>query len=244
VIHVPVVNEDGAESSVVVHAQRVLSTPSREFAVPINDISPWIDAPNLTQSLRVWIPWEDNAALPEGRWVHAEQTLIDSTAAGDLVSQSALEIDLTVYEQTEVDLASTYTSPGYSSEDSSFYYVLLDSTIGPTERVWWGGSGPTVLSVPVLDESTGEAVRMSVDSWKLACDTRWDLNAGQSADWGCDHSVVMEMADAGNEHLEAGHTYRTSTSYPVIIEGRRWHEPDAMALIHTFAFDLSFTVPE
>jgi hypothetical protein len=54
----------------------------------------------------------------------------------------------------------------------------------------------------------------------------------------------MELAPTGNEHLVPGHTYRTAASYPVIMEGRRWHAPDAMALIHTFAFDIKYRVPE
>ena len=161
-----------------------------------------------------------------------------------MVSATNILIDLTVHERTSVDLSESYESPGYSSEGSSFYYVLTDATIGPTARVWWGGRGPTLLSIPVIDDATAEFTRMAVNSWKLACDDLWDLNAGQSADWGCDHSVVMTMAETGNEHLEPGHTYRTAQSHPVIVEGRRWHAPDAMALIHTFAFDIEYTVPE
>jgi len=229
---------------VVLHAQRVLSTPTGEVAVPINDASPWIDAPNLTQSLRVWIPWADNSALPAGSWTNADGTIITGKIGGTEHSQTPIEINLTVFDQTDVDLGSTFYSSGYSSEGSSFYYVLTDSSIGPTSRIWWGGAGPTPLSIPVLDESTGEATRLAVNSWKLACGDSWDLNSGQSADWGCDHSVVMALPETGNEHLVAGHTYRTAPSYPVIMEGRRWHEPDAMALIHTFAFAISYTAPE
>jgi hypothetical protein len=100
-----------------------------------------------------------------------------------------------------------------------------------------------VLSVPIVDDATGEQLRMTVNSWKVACGSYWELNAGQSASWGCDHSVVMSMPETGNEHLNPGQTYRTAPSYPVIMEGRRWHAPDAGALIHTFAFDISYTAP-
>jgi len=250
VLSVPVVNEEGTEATVIVHAQRVVHTPSHEIATRMSDVTPWIDAPNLTQGLRVWIPWDENASLAPGTWSNKptvtgiDEYIIEGIVAGDVVSETPIHIELQVLEQTDVDLASEYTSPGYSSEASSFYYLLTDAAIGPTERVWWGGSGPTVLTVPVRDVDTDEPTTMRVDSWKLACGDRWDLNAGQSADWGCDHQVVMAMAETGNEHLVAGHSYQTTASDPVIIEGRRWHAPDAEALIHTFAFHLSYTASE
>ncbi len=244
VLHLPVVDEAGTEAELVVHAQRVLHTPGQEVATALHDMTPWIDAPDLTQSLRVWIPWEENIDLGAGTWTNASAYLIEGVAGGEVVSQTPIEVDLTVYEHTAVDLSEDYYSPGYSSEGSSFYYVLTDASIGPTTRVWWGGTEPTPLSVPVLDDLTGEATRMAVNSWKIACGDRWELNSGQSADWLCDHSVVLAMDETGNDHLEAGHLYQTAPSAPVLIEGRRWHAPDAMALIHSFAFEIEYTVPE
>jgi hypothetical protein len=49
------------------------------------------------------------------------------------------------------------------------------------------------------------------------------------------------VAATGNEGLTVGETYTTSPSAPLVVDGRRWHAPDAQALIGTFALHLSYT---
>ena len=113
--------------------------------------------------------------------------------------------------------------------------------MGPNWSLWWGGSGPTPLSVPVVDEQSGAVTSLSVDSWKKACGDLWDLNSGQASDWGCSHSVLLRLSATGNEHLEPGHSYRSPGSSPLVIRGIRWHQPGAGTVLGTFAFELSYT---
>ena len=93
-------------------------------------------------------------------------------------------------------------------------------------------------TLPVTDEDTGDVATLVLDSWKEACGTRWDLNAGQAADWGCAHSVVLRVAETGNEALLSGHSYRSAGSSPLVTTAHRWHAPNARELLETFAFEI------
>ena len=106
-----------------------------------------------------------------------------------------------------------------------------------------GGGGPTPLSLPVIDEEGGSATTLSVDSWKKACGDLWELNTGQAADWGCSHSVLLQVSELGNEHLESGHVYRSPGSSPLVVRAVRWHQPGAGTILATFAFEVVYTAP-
>lgn len=244
-LSVPVSNEDGETFSVVVHGQRVMSSASHEVIVPLHDNTPWIDAPDLNQSLRLWLPQEPNAGLPTGRYRSDDGYELQGWLGDELFSETPVHIDLSVLETTEVDLASEFLSEGLTTPDSSMYFLVRGPGIGPTERVWWddGQDGPVVLNVPMLDEVSGQLVTLKVDAQQEACGARWDFHAGQGAG-NCSHHAVLNVSDTGNEDLVAGRTYRSPASMPLVIEGRRWHDPDARALIGVWALDLRYTVPD
>ena len=243
---VPVLGPDQKPVTVTIHAQRVVSGGGASIAVPAHDVTPWNGAPDALQSLRVWLPYDANKGLPAGRYQSADPLVVQGFLGEELFSETHISVDFTVHEATLVDLGTEFVSEGLSSEGSSMYYVLQDPTIGPTTRVWWddGDDLPTPLTVPVVDVLTGEPASLRLDAQKEACGSRWDLNSGQAADWGCSHHVVLRVAAEGNEDLMAGHTYRSPGSHPVVIEGRRWHDPNAKQLIGTFAFEIQYTVPE
>ena len=69
---VPVTNEAGATYELTPRAQRWVSAPGVEGrGAPLADATPWIEAQNAEQSLRVWAPHDANADLPEGVWTAA-----------------------------------------------------------------------------------------------------------------------------------------------------------------------------
>ena len=158
-------------------------------------------------------------------------------------STTGIHADFIVHPLIDVDLAAEYESPGATTVDSSIYYLVADATMGPRDRIWWGDGDATPLRVPVVDEATGDSATLVLDSWKNACGTRWNLNSGQGADWGCAASVVLSVAATGNEALQSGHTYRSPGSSPLVTTAHRWHQPDARLLLETFAFNLSYTAP-
>jgi hypothetical protein len=73
-----------------------------------------------------------------------------------------------------------------------------------------------------------------------ACGRRYDLHAGRGAG-NCEHRAILWVEPEDNPMLMPGATYRTPASAPLILEGRRWHDPGARALLGTFALDLEYT---
>jgi hypothetical protein len=241
-LELPATADDGSGSTVVLHAQRVMGSGGDERAVAMNDVTPWFGAPDTQQSLRVWLPYEENRDLPAGHYSGRGDLSILGSLDGTAFSSTGLAVDFTVHEATEVDLSDEYTSPGVGLPDSSVYYLVEDPAMGPSTSLWWGGDGPTVLRVPVADEDSGEVVTLVLDSWKEACGSRWELNSGQASDWGCDHAVVLRVAEAGNEALLDGHNYRSPGSSPLVVRAHRWHQPGAGEVLQTLAFELVYSV--
>ena len=116
--------------------------------------------------------------------------------------------------------------------------------MGPNYAVWWddGDGLPTPLALPVVDAITGELATLRVDAWKVACGDYWDLNTGQSSDWGCTHQVVLAVSEE-NDHLTSGREYRSPGSSPLVVDGRKWHEPEAGLVQATYAFEIVYTAP-
>jgi len=241
---VPAVGPDGERVEIEVHAQRVVASSAGSVRVPINDVTPWNTSPDVTQSLRVWIPYAANADLAPGRHRSAGELVVHGLRADEPFSATALHIDLTVLEHTPADLGEEVVSPPLTTPASSMYFLLRDGRIGPTARIWWGGAGPTPLRLPVYDEAGGAEAILVLDAWQQeTCggrSSRWELHAGRVAGE-CEHRAVLRVAAVGNEHLQRGRTYRTDPSSPLVIEGRRWHAPEAEKLIRTFAFDVAYT---
>jgi hypothetical protein len=246
-LRVPIVDDTGAVAELVLHAQRVVRAGENERAVPFDDVTPWIDAPNLTQALRVWIPYAENMDLPAGEWTNDGEFVITALSDGEPVANTPINVALTVRDAEVVNLESAFESEPLTAEGSSMYYLMEDASMGPTSRVWWGDSSATPLTIPVVDEATGESVVLNVDSWKKSCNQGWgiwwNLNSGQAADGECTHSVYLEMPETGNEHLESGHTYASPPSQPAVFEGRRWHDPEGQEVVDTFVYVLEYTAP-
>jgi len=243
VLNVPLVSDDGDAENLVVYAQRVLSASGETVAVPLNDTTPWLGAPDLEQSVRVWAPYEENMDLPAAEYSVYGDSIIDGYVDGTVVTETHLEVDMTVHEIIEADVSEGYwTDPAVTCEDSSVYFLVSDSTMGPTDRVWWDGDD-IQLTPPVVDQTTGEVTNIVLDAYKVACGDWWDFNTGQSADWDCDNYAVLYVSEKDNDHLTSGHTYTSPGSSPLIIEARRWHAPDAEELLETFALQVTYEVP-
>lgn len=242
-LELPVLRDDEEEASLVLHAQRVMASSDGSVAVPLGDVTPWFEAPDTQQTLRIWMPWEDNSDLAPGAYRSAGELSILGSLDGSSFSATGIAVDLNVHELTGADVSSEFTSEGVVQTDSSVYYLVEDPAMGPTEREWWGDSGPTVLRVPVLNEDTGAVETLVLDSWKEACGDRWELNTGQGAEWACSHAVVLRVAAGGNEFLESGQSYRSPGSSPLVVTAHRWHQPNARLLLQTFAFEISYTAP-
>ena len=241
-VAVPVLLDGTSETSLVVHAQRVMRSGHQEVAVPLDDVTPWFSQADAEQTLRMWIPYQENKALQPGHYTNKEAVRFLGGIGATPFSDTPLVIDLQVYATTEVNLASEFVGQALTSTGSSVYFLIEDPSMGPTNRVWYGGSDPTSLSVPMVDDANNALVSMKLEAEKEACGTRWELNSGQAVN-SCSHAAVLRIATTGNEQLVSGHTYRSPGSSPLVVEGRRWHQPNAEALIERFAYSLVYQAP-
>lgn len=244
VLEIPVRREDGATATLIAHAQRVVNSGGQYVATRLNDNTPWFDRPDLSQALAVWLPWEANSSLVTGRYTNDGPFIVTGLLDGEPSSQTPILIDLELIGLTLADLsAGEYAGPPLTSPDSSMYFLVRDAAVGPASRVWWddGVEGPTRLTVPVIDAHDGQPVSLYVSAQQReGAGARFDLNAGRGAG-NNEHRVVLWVDPAQNTHLVAGHTYQSPSSAPLVIEGRRWHAPNAERLEGVFAFDIDYT---
>jgi hypothetical protein len=243
-LQLPIVDEDGNSATLVVHAQRVVTSSSAERATPINDVTPWIDSPDLSQALRVWIPYDENSSLSAGIWVNESPYSIDVLLGDEKIASTPIRIDLEVFDKQRIDLTEPHESPSFTTENSSMYFVMRDASMGPTSRIWWGDSNPAVLTLPVIDTSRNQMDTLYVNAWKKSCDLGWGiwwtLNSGQLADSDCTQAVYLEVSAEDNAHLEIGIMYETPASVDIVFEGRRWHEPQAKEVVGTMAYRIGY----
>ena len=244
---VPVVSSDGETVDLVVHAQREVHAAPHRVRVPAQDTTPWIDAPNLRQSLRLWLPYAENAGLAKGSYESAQTFDVDVKRDGVVWKTLPIRVSLTVHDVETVSIPPSYTSAGVSipegEPNSSIYYLFEDPDIGPSQSKWWGDDTGNLVTVPVQDQETGEMTLLSLRAHKIACDTWWEINTGQGADWGCSHAVHLALEAGANANLISGHTYQSPGSHPVVIKAIRWHDPNAGQVLNTLALSVRHTAP-
>jgi hypothetical protein len=244
---VPVVADTGIETTLTIHAQRVISTTEGKRAIPAHDATPWAMELNGTQSLRTWIPYAENAELPPGYYQLKEPFLVNVMKEGTPHSTLNLNVTLQVWETLSIAIPPNYTSEGLSigsgEPDSSIYYVFQDPLIGPTGGDWWGDSAGTLIYVPVLDSEDNSLHILTMRAHKVACGDWWGINTGQVADWGCNHQVHLQLEDGANDTLISGHSYSTPASTPVVIQGLRWHQPNAGQVLGTLSLQITHEAP-
>jgi hypothetical protein len=242
-ILVPAVHEDGEVVDIVVHAQRVVTSGmGEEVAVPLDDATLWADTWDMTQALRVWAPIAENQDLATGHYVATGDTVVTAWRAGVSFSQTPIKIDLEVREVIPADLAGGYNTPTLPNvPGSSSYFIVEEGAMGPTGGSWWNGTHD--LWAPVIDQETGESYTLKLRAWKVACGSWWAFNAGQ-ANWDCTYYAHIAVdEDSGNEFLESGHIYESPATAPLVVIGKRWHQPGAGTVTGVFPLQLTYTAP-
>jgi hypothetical protein len=171
---------------------------------------------------------------------------LDARVDGEQLAEISLTINLTVYDLSEAAMSTAgYWVGPVSQKDSSLYFTVSDAAMGPTSGVWWDNHthGPNTLAVPIQDDATGKSTLLNLDAYKVACDYWWDFNSAQAAHNGpCDNYAVLYV-NGDNTHLDAGHSYSSPNSSPLIINAMRWHSPNPYTLIETFPLQVTYTAP-
>jgi hypothetical protein len=240
---VPVVKDGSTSASLVVHAQRVIqSGDGSEVVVPLNDSTRWVDSSDLIQGLRVWIPYEENRSLTAGRYTASGDYKIEGWREGALFSSTPIKVDFEVREIIEANLTNGYNTPTLPNESaSSSYFLVEDSSMGPTWRQWWSG-GDNNLYAPVVDEQSGALHTLRIHARKVACGDWWDFNTGQS-NWDCEYYANLTVNAGDNPWLVSGRTYKSPPSSPLVIIAERWHQPGARNVTGVFPLRVVFTAP-
>jgi hypothetical protein len=137
-----------------------------------------------------------------------------------------------------------YWTDAVYQEGSSVYFTVSDDSYGPTWGDWWNPSALSNTLFPlVMDEDTGELFTLQLNANKVACGSWWGFNTGQSSEWNCDNIAALSISEEGNELLQSGHSYISPGSSPLIVQARRWHQPNASQIIEEFALSIKYTVP-
>ncbi len=242
---VPIQNEAGERSTLTVHAQRTVTTAGHAWSGNMYDRTPWIDADNVRQGLRVWIPYAPNATLLPGTWSNEERINLRALVDGDELTVVPVVIDFTVLPTEIIDIGVPYEGASVTTDGSSTFFTVQDASMGPTTGVWWGSSEATPLTIPVRNTATGESSHLRLDSWKRSCDlgwgTWWNLNAAQVADGSCAQWPQLAVSEAGNEHLEPGQRYASPPSWPLVLRGHAWHR--SQSIVDTRAIEITYTAP-
>ena len=171
------------------------------------------------------MPYEENTHLSTGTWRSDGAYTLQVIRDGETIDYTRIDVQLPIYEAVSIDLSSDFEGPSYTIDESSTYFVLTDSSIGPIGGIWWGSSDATPLTIPVRNTDTGEYTHLNVNAWKRSCDlgwgTWWNLNSGQVAEGTCAQWIHLSIGE--NEHLESGGNYASSAAKPVIFRAMGWH---------------------
>jgi len=247
---VDVTSPGGRASRLTVRASREVSLPDgTTVTVPMTDRTPWLAQANNVQRLRVWASVDDNKDLSAGMH-HGMATVNVATSTGVQLPSVALKISLEVFPAAATvhfgdgGVGEYFSEEVAVADDTGVYFNTRDSGSGPTNRVWWGSSGPTKLFVNVISEPDGvpavltlRAVRQMVKPATCAsgaslpgcsqtCGTYdIELNAGRVKTY-CAHRVKIWAEAADNSQLTPGSTYTSLGTAPLVLDAKAWHAHD------------------
>jgi hypothetical protein len=241
-LNIPIRSDSDETATLLVFAQKELEAGGEITVVPLNDRTPWVDSADLSQSLRMWIPYPENQGLNAGTWHVDGKFVLDVALDGQPYGQVPIEVNLIVDTPIDTEItAEGYWDVSISEEGSAVYYVVEDSSMGPTSGVWWDyGSVPT-LSVPVVDQDTGALTTFYVDAYKYTAGYWWKFNTAQWSSHGAyDNYLALYPNAEKNGHLESDHRYESPVSSLLVIKGLGWHSGSDLG---RFPLRVMYTAP-
>ena len=122
-----------------------------------------------------------------------------------------------------------FTNETIKDDETSVYFVALQSKIGPTQGVWWQ-NGYSTLNIPVVDNSGNNStmhLRAYNDGYKM--------NAGINAGW--DNTLTIKYFSEDNPNLESATEYKSIK--PFTIDAKMWHKSDKTKKRYYFSIDIT-----
>jgi hypothetical protein len=111
--------------------------------------------------------------------------------------------------------------------DSSEYFKV-DSGGDSTGKSWYG-TGYDLLTINVIDTTTGSETTLKIRATKEYSDgsSRKFTHGSVSGEWNSSSfRPKFEIRAIDNGHLTEGHSYRSIYYNPLVISPRRWHIPN------------------
>ena len=247
---VPVANQAGVPSMLVMRGQRIIDVDGRHLQLALPDHGNLQIGSYARQGVRLWLPIQPNLGFAAGRYRTQGPVLL----AGQLLGASPIpepiairiEVDVDVFDPVTADLSAgaTFTSlPFRVPELDSSVYFLTRREYGPSVRVWYRTEEPSEIRAPVVDSVTGAPALLVVRAWRDACGTgMFPMQAGE-ASRNCEHRLFLQVEPGKNPGLASGTTYVSPVHDPVPIFVHRWHAPNAEARIGAFGVGLRYTAP-
>ena len=209
------------------NAGRSASTCGHQLVLDLEDVgaNPWIESfDHIGDRCLFQTDTEKPIEVNAMAW-HSDEGQI-----GSLVLD--IQVQLPLLKTTDlVDLTNgRFMSKTFKpSGTSSAYFVVTESSYGPTSRTWWGGAR-TTWTVPHVSSGCGNArVTASIEArQKRDCaNGLWQANAGRSAS-DCSHQLALDMDDrSANPWLDdvnyQGCVFQTESTKPVHVNAFQWH---------------------
>ncbi|MFT6400331.1 MAG: hypothetical protein ACJAYU_005102 [Bradymonadia bacterium] len=224
-------------ATAIVRGQRVIRRGEEEVRVALEDATPWLTGPDVEQGVSLWLPFAENSVLDEGTYRSATPLILTATTSEGEFTLVEVVVNLEVIERVPASLDGEFRTPGVLLVGSSANFLVRDPAVGPTSRTWWGTSDPSMLRVRVQG-SDGAPHTLNVAAWNTACGSTWQFNAGRGAG-DCAHQAVLQVRPADNPTLPRG-SYSTYDSAPLVIEARKWHEPDSGGLLDAWGLEVTY----
>ena len=144
--------------------------------------------------------------------------------------------------------SSKYTvSEKFNTTGFSVYFLALDPEIGPVDKVWWSHNDleHDILNVPLFAsecKAAGKQVAANIVAQQSDGRSVWQMSAARTAS-NLTYALVLQLGNASHNPWLTDPVIqgcKFESAEPIVVEARRWHEPNADALLGEL--NLSFTV--
>jgi len=243
IFQVPVVrNEDNNTYFIKVFAHRFLELNGRVEYYPL--LAPVPSGTRITSleasyGVKMYVPFTHNDNLSYGTYASAEDA-IEVTMEGlrtPVVIRTSIKFELRESQTVDLSPGKTFISEAFKTKNSGAYFVTKDINVGPTSRFWWGNTNAyTTLTVNLFSPCLGnEVVVAKIKAQQKVDSSKWEMNAGRVST-NSDHFLVLSLQDSSvnswidDDNLN-GCILEAHPIHPVILEARKWHDPNAKSLL-------------
>jgi len=248
--------EDGLLYDVKVSASRFLQEGGPTFAL-LSSLTLNSSIPaDASHGFLFTAPYALNMNLPSG--TYSSNTAYVSMKGSGVDAMASTTLRLSVSFKIPSTTVTVDISPGKTFSSELIYATVpsessvYDKPFGPTESVWWWSvsgvwNGYTNLTVPLYSSCfgglvNGTSVTALIKAQQFSCGSRWEMNAGRSAN-NCSHTLELTLGSVSvnpwRSTTATGCVLSSHPMNPVIIDALRWHDPLGDTILKTFVMNIT-----